>query len=86
MRPNPYAIAARRYFLIALGVTGSLLFAWFALYSILAQSAPGMFRHELLFGVTYDAATSSSQFWFYVVLYTALSAICAAVAWRSYRA
>ena len=85
MRPNPYALAAQRFFLIVLETVGFLLFGSLALRSLLAQEAPGISRSERLFETTYDAASNPSQFWFYVVLFTALSALFAALAWRSYR-
>ena len=85
MRQNPYALAAQRYFLIVLETVGFLLFGSLALQSLLAQAAPGIFSSERLFDVTYDAASNPSQFWFYVVVFTTLSALFAGLAWRSYR-
>ena len=85
IRQNPYASAARRYFLMVLGGAGCVAFAVLAIWCLLTQRAPGMTRYQILTEVSYAAATSPSQFWFSVFLYSSLSALCAAVAWWAYR-
>ncbi len=85
MPDNPYAIAVTRFFLILLGIAGSLLSARIVIHSIASGRAYGLSRYSRIVGDPYTAIGNPSQFWLLITFYAAMVVLFAAIAWRAYR-
>ncbi len=83
MPENPYSAVISRYFLIALGSIGSLTSIYLVAHCILSGHVPELGRRTI--GPGYFLADNPSQFWFTILLFSAMGVVFGAVAWRSYR-
>ena len=72
MQENPYSAAICRFFLIAGGSIGSVVFVSLIIWSLATGHVPAMSRGGTA-GPGYYAAINPSQFWFSLFLYAIMA-------------
>jgi hypothetical protein len=85
MPENPYSAAATRWALIVLGSLGFIGSAILAVGTLVKGSTDGCFSRVCISNRTWTAAQDPTQFWFYVVIWSAVAVLMGRMAWNAWR-